>query len=98
MSDRDSQFSGFAKRLWDELIEANGYDYIDVNKWDDDGVDPTNYRQIISRSAYYLVEHTVSNFVPRGMDAASRKQLIVELAQTIPDLEIVPIWIHPSKE
>ena len=54
MSNRDTQFQGFAKALWDELVRANGYGYIDVNKWDDDGIDPTNYIQVIARRAYDL--------------------------------------------
>ncbi len=53
---RDTQFQGFAKVLWDELVRANGYGYIDVNE-DDDGIDPTNYRQIIARRAYDLLYH-----------------------------------------
>ncbi len=54
--ERDIHFAGFAKLLWDELVRANEYHYIDVNT-DDDGIDPTNYRLVIARRAYDLAQH-----------------------------------------
>ena len=60
LSPRDTQFSGFAKLLWDELINANDSGYIDVNTDYDDGIDPTNYRLIIARRVYDLAMFIVS--------------------------------------
>jgi hypothetical protein len=54
MSDRDTHFQGFAKLLWDELVRANEYGYIDVNT-DDDPTDPTDYLTLIARRAYDLL-------------------------------------------
>ncbi len=56
MSDRDTHFQGFAKLLWDELVRANDYGYIDVNT-DDDPTDPTDYLTLIARRAYDLTHY-----------------------------------------
>lgn len=55
MSNRDKQFQGFAKLLWEEIMEMTlkGYGKIDV------GTDPTAYELLIARAAHSLVEHTV---------------------------------------
>jgi hypothetical protein len=63
MSQRDTQFlQGFAKLLWDEMVEANRYGYIDVNK-DDSPTDPTDYLTVIARRAYDLVLYS-QQFMP----------------------------------
>lgn len=65
-SDRDTHFQGFARLLWNDLLEANGHGYIDVNTDDDpadgwsslDGkVERPGYLTVIARRAYDLVEH-----------------------------------------
>lgn len=61
---RDTQFAGFAKSLWEKLCDANGHGYIDVNKFDDDGIDPVNYRLIIAQSAYDFVCHVIEAYEP----------------------------------
>ena len=57
MSGRDTQFAGFAKLLWDDLINANGLGYIDVSTDFDDGIGPTNYQLIIAQRAHDLSMH-----------------------------------------
>ena len=84
---RDTQFHGFAKALWDELVRANGYGYIDVNKWDDDGIDPTNYIQVIARRAYDLVKHTLEHAEAIAFDRLSIGE---HAEQYIPDLTELP--------
>jgi hypothetical protein len=58
--ERNEHFKGFANLLWQDLLEANGYGYIDVTT-DDDPTDPTNYLEIIAQRAYDLVYHTIEN-------------------------------------
>jgi hypothetical protein len=84
LNKRDTQFQGFAKALWDELVQANSYGYIDVNE-DDDGIDPTNYRQLLARRAYDLALHTTDKV--RG--TISRNPAFV-LEHNVPDLTELP--------
>jgi hypothetical protein len=57
VDERDIHFQGFAKLLWDELLNANKHGYIDVSddlmdeEWND------KYQQIIAQRAYDLMEH-----------------------------------------
>jgi hypothetical protein len=81
MSDeRNEHFKNFAKLLWQDLLEANGYGYIDVNV-DDDPTDPTNYQQLIAQHAYDLVQHTIDALWPYLNEKA-----IEPSATDIPDL------------
>jgi len=79
-NERNEHFKEFAKLLWDELREANGGGYIDVDATDD-GIDPTNYRLLIAQRAYDLAYHVIENagnidLIPVTADAVA----------TIPDL------------
>ena len=80
---RDTQFAGFADKVWDELIHANGYSYIDVNE-DDDGVDPTNYKHVIARRAYDLVSHAFKDaysYCVEDYDASDIINLISDMTE-----------------
>ncbi len=79
-NDRDTHFQGFAKLLWDELVRANEYGYIDVNT-DDDPTDPTDYLTLIARRAYDLVEYTLL-----VLDIDTTRALISD----VPDLTFWP--------
>ena len=79
--ERDTHFKNFAKLLWQDLLEANGYGYIDVNK-DDDPTDPTNYLEVIAQRAYDLVLHTVWNTASIDL----QRLLMTEVAAKIPDI------------
>ena len=76
---RNTQFQGFAKALWDELMNANGGGYIDVNDTYDDGIDPTDYRGIIARRVYDLVRHAVRHGCSDHVDYAMK--LIPDMAE-----------------
>lgn len=58
--ERNEHFKGFAKLLWQDLLNANGMGYIDVNT-DDDGVDPTDYLAIIAQRAFDLAVHVMEH-------------------------------------
>lgn len=64
MTDRDTHFQGFANLLFDELLHANGYGYIEVHErhMDRDEADMLMYRKIIAQRAYDLLDHA-SQFV-----------------------------------
>lgn len=86
-SPRDIQFQGFAKALWDALVKANGYGYMDVNEHYDDGIDPTDYRGIIARRAYDFAYHVVEHTNPEicgEYDATESKMAFV------PDMTELP--------
>ena len=87
---RDTQFAGFAKLLWDELVEQRGY--VDVDAYWDDGIDPINYRQIIARRAYDLVKHTMIELSCQGAldfrdpDFDKYEYRAGEMVEIIPDM------------
>ena len=88
MCERDTHFAGFAKLLWDELMQANGLGYIFVDEdKHDDGIDPTNYRLLIAQRAYDLVFHTIMNIDPYHLDALSTE----EIPARIPDMTEWPV-------
>ncbi len=90
--DRDTHFKNFAKLLWDELVRANGYGYIDVNEYDDDGIDPTDYLTLIARRAYDLVYQALyyndAGYWPGLPQQAPDhyKRQIIKATNDIPDL------------
>lgn len=53
--ERNTQFAGFAKALFKELLGSAGY--IDMNEYDTDEVD--RYEYIIAQRAYDLVKHAL---------------------------------------
>jgi hypothetical protein len=96
MNNRDTQFAGFAKLLWDELINANGGGYIDVNTDFDDGIDPTDYRGIIARRAYDIVKHAIIELSCQGAldfrdpDFDKYEYRAGEMVEIIPDMTEYP--------
>lgn len=48
---RDTLFLEFARSLWQDLLSANGMNYIDKNDWDDP-TDTPDYLKVIARRAY----------------------------------------------
>ena len=85
---RDTHFQGFAKLLWDELVELNKGGYIDVSSYFDDGIDPTNYRLLIAQRAYDLVAHALEDILPYyTYDEFKEWQ---EYANDVPDLTAWP--------
>lgn len=64
MSNRDKQFQGFAKALWDELEQAMRQDpgFIPEGSTRRAMYIPL-WQQIIARRAYDLVEHAVSETI-----------------------------------
>jgi hypothetical protein len=88
---RDTQFQGFAKLLWDELVSANGGGYIDVNTDFDDGIDPTNYRGIITRRAYDLAFHAALRIDEKDCDVLGFEKAV----RNIPD---ITEWPQESTE
>lgn len=82
---RDTQFAGFAKLLWERLCDANGHGYIDVNKFDDDGVDPTNYQLVIAQSVYDLIYQGCEVIYDRETDFEARITL-ESMIEHFPDM------------
>ena len=73
---RDTQFAGFAKMLWQEL-----YHEIDWQQDSGEGVE-----QIIARRAYDLVSHTLLNTGPMMLDCYSHEEQVA----AIPDMTTWP--------
>jgi hypothetical protein len=48
---RDTLFLGFAQSLWQDLLAANGMNYIDCNDWDDPS-DTPDYLTVIAQRSY----------------------------------------------
>jgi hypothetical protein len=87
----DTHFSGFARALWKDLLDANSDGYIDVNEWDDP-TDTPNYIKIIARRAYDLVLHTLWQTTPASGSTIAKYQglTIAEIANAIPGLPELP--------
>jgi len=79
---RDTQFAGFAKLLWEELLELRGRGYIDVANDMMDEEWNAEYRQIIARRAYDLVGHALENIDPNDLDRLSPDERVLKM----PDL------------
>ncbi len=88
---RDTHFQGFAKLLWDELVELNKGGYIDVSSYFDDGIDPTNYRLLIAQRAY---DFLVSSHFHAAMLATWEESK--ERVALVPDLTEWPTLDQPS--
>jgi len=87
--ERDNHFAGFAKLLWDDLLEANGHGYIDVNADDnpadgwsslDGRVERPGYLTVIARRAYDLVVHALNTCSLEAFEIMGNG------AQEVPDL------------
>ncbi len=83
---RDTHFQGFAKLLWDELVELNKGGYIDVSSYFDDGIDPTNYRLLIAQRAYdFLVSsHYHTAMLDTWEESKERVALVPDLTEWPP--------------
>ncbi len=83
MSDsRDTQFQGFAKALWEEIMQMtiHGYGRIDA------GTDPKNYELLIARRAYdFACRVTKYVGAPEWDD-----QRIAEMMEYVTDLTELP--------
>ena len=90
---RDTHFQGFAKLLWDELVELNKGGYIDVNI-DDDGIDPTNYRLLIAQRAYDLACH-VTKGTENAIGIIYDIPSVTHIVRDIPDLTEWPTPPEP---
>ncbi len=96
MNERDTHFQGFAKLLWDELVELNKGGYIDVSSYFDDGIDPTNYRLLIAQRAYDLAVHLLENIHEwdiedyRGESGTFSTNDLASIFKSIPDLTAWP--------
>lgn len=90
---RDTQFQGFAKALWDELEQAIRQDpgFIPEGKSGRDQYIPV-WQEIIARRAYDLVEHTVGYSLEylhecgREMPGGMKKRIV----PSIPDMTELP--------
>ncbi len=91
--ERDTHFTGFAKLLWDDLLEANGHGYIDVNADDnpadgwsslDGRVERPGYLTVIARRAYDLVVHALNTCSLEAFEIMGNG------AQEVPDLKEWP--------
>lgn len=69
MSERDTHFANFAKRLLNEMLEVRT-DYIEFNKYDTD--EAKRYEQIIAQYAYDLVEHVLQALTPQHPTGVSQ--------------------------
>ena len=88
--ERNERFKNFARLLWQDLLEANGYGYIDVST-DDDPTDPTNYLQIIAQRAYDLAKHVTTSYEKQEYDMIRDDNLNWDsLFEDIPDLTAWP--------
>ena len=88
---RDTHFTGFAKALWSEMLQANDYGYIDCNEHDDP-TDTPNYIEVIARRAYDLVLHTCWRTIPASGSTIKKYSgmTIEEIANMIPDMSELP--------
>jgi len=76
---RDKQFTGFACRLLQELLNQGAY--VAISEWAT-GDDRARSEQLIARRAYDLVSHTLCNTGPMMIDCYSHEEQIA----AIPDL------------
>jgi hypothetical protein len=80
---RNTQFSGFAKLLMNELLGDAGY--IDVCRHGDaEAIE--EMEETIARRAYDFVLHVVSNIVPNDIQQSTNQKSIAEIVETIPDM------------
>lgn len=80
---RDTQFTGFAQLLWQDLLDANGMGYINTKEGDDPSVGwgpayPAypGYLTIIARRAYDLVLHTIDSMNPIAPQCLDNDEIV----------------------
>lgn len=82
MSNRDTQFKGFAKALLREMLAQRQWDGIDFNSDDTDEIE--EYSLVIARRAYDLVAHTLS--MQPMINSMPEIQSLTDALKVIPDL------------
>jgi hypothetical protein len=86
MSERDTHFQGFARRLLAELFALQGGQWHDLVRWESDVI--AESEQLIAQRAFDLAEH-VYNHTTEAMTLFSSFQVIAEEGD-IPDLTAWP--------
>lgn len=80
MSQKDTQFAGFAKAVLIRMLEQREWLGMDFNR--DDREEVEEYSAIIARAAYDLVQHTLLNVEHINLDRLA----IAEHVARIPDM------------
>ena len=90
-NERNTHFAGFAKALWQELlaVDEGHIDISDYNRIDEEMME--QYRAIIARRAYDLVQHTILNIGPADLDMLTTEECV----QRVPDLTELPSEPQP---
>lgn len=88
---RDTQFTGFAKLLLQEMLAQTQWDGMDFNA--DDTEDVENYSLIIARRAYDLVVHTLIEV--NRWETIKKIQIPDLTSDNIKDLDI---WREPQHD
>lgn len=86
MSQRDTQFAGFAARLLQEMLDQGAY--VAIADWATGG-DRARTGQLIARRAYDLVEHTLS-IVPHLLQVVGDAKDLDVVMPYVPDLPTLP--------
>jgi hypothetical protein len=84
MSNRDTQFAGFACRLLQELLDQGAY--VAISEWATGG-DSFKSEQLIARRVYDLVAHALEHLSASDFETSENR---ADLVATIPDMPVLP--------